>query len=282
MVRGVSVNPSRMKAFADYVVFKTDTMFDSHTHYSGENGSKITFDPSFQPHLHVRTYGEVVEVPLRLGRIPLPMQIERGLPAYHDYTPYDFKYLSDIEPEVKVGDRIYFHFNTINLGNLIKEEGTHPNKTFYFRVRYDNILAAVREIPKAEVDEALWDKDSDQTHYKVIIPIGSWTLIQPDWESYDDILVPTYSHLKDKFGKPILKPKEQWIQKKQAPGYRHLTGFVIHVGSPLQGDNCEVVPGQKVWYRKNHDWLNRIEGEDYFTIRQRHIIGRLAPEEKIE
>ena len=144
--------------------------------------------------------------------------------------------------------------NAVVSNSFIDVQGVHPNRVWYIRVRYDMVFLTVRE--------------------GKIIPIQGYTLIDPDWESWEDIAVPTYSHLKDAHGNPMLKPKEQWVVTKSAPGYKFLTGFVRHVGTPLRGDKCEVKVGQKIWYHRNADWMQNIEGKDYFTIRQNHIIGR--------
>lgn len=270
-----------MKTFQNYIVFKTPVMFDSHVEHKGVDGRRLEFDPSFNPWLHVRRYGEVVEVPERLGTVPLPIQIPQGTPQYHEYAPAQFKYLADIEPDVEVGDRIYFHYHTVNMRNLVKEEGEWPNRVYYFRVRYDQVICAVREITKLDVDEQLTETDPEKTIYKVIIPIGSYTLVQPDWESWDDILIPTYSHLKNKKGEKILKPKDQWIQTKKAPEYRFLRGTVRHIGPPLRGDTCECAVGDMIYYRRNADWMMEIEGENYFAIMQRHILGRMIEEKPL-
>lgn len=246
-------------AFQNYVVFKTDLLFEQHCKAKGINGRELVFDPGFEPQRHSRIYGEVISVPNFLSQFPM-MDESRGLPAYHDSAPVQFKHLSDVQMEVKVGDRIYFHYNTMKMGNIIQEEGLHPKKTFYMKVRYDSVICAVRK--------------SIITQETKIIPIGGYTLIDPDFESWEDILVPTYSEILDGLGQKQLKPKELWIQRKLAPEYKYLTGYVRHVGTPLQGDELEIEPGQKIWYRKNADWMVKIEDRDYFVVRQRHIIGK--------
>lgn len=234
-------------------------MFNSHASFKGVGGREITFDPGFQPWLHVRSYGEVESVPMHLGTFPIPVIDTQGTPQYHEFASQKYKLLSDIEPEIQIGDRIYFHYNTIQTRGILKEEGQHPNRTWWFQVRYDTVICSVRN--------------------GVIIPIGSWVLVEPDYETWDDILIETYSHLRDKDGRPLLKPKDQWIQKKVEPSYHYLKGFVRHVGTPLKGDKREVNPGDKIVYRKNADWKVQIEGKEYFAIRQRHIEGILTTTE---
>lgn len=249
-----------MQSFQDYIIIKTDKMFDDKVQYRGADGKQLVFDPGFQPWLHVRTYGEIVSVPVHLSAVPMPLQEPIGTPSYHEKSPIKFKHMRDIVPDAKVGDKAYFHFNTISMQNLVREEGKHPDRTLYFKVRYDQVICVVRD--------------------EQIIPIASYALVEPDMETMDDILIPVYSSLKDKDGKPIPMPKEKWIQSKVAPGFRDLKGTVKHVGPALKGDTCEVAVGDKILFRKNADWMVTIEGHKYFVIRQRHIMGRFIEDEK--
>lgn len=243
-----------MQALRNYIIFKTDVLFNEKTKFTGVGGKQITFRPDFNPTMHVRIYGEVVSVPKELSKIPISQE-HRGIPSYHEYSPFNYKYVSDIVKEVEVGDRIYFHFNTImNMNNVLDEKEEDGKKVYYIKVRYDQVICAVRG-----------DK---------VIMIGGYTLIDPDYETWEDILVTTYSKLKDRFGKPIPLPKDKWIQKKVEPGYKYLRGFVRNVGTPLKGDKCEIELSQCVYYRKNADWLVEVEGKKHFVIRQHHIIGR--------
>ncbi len=242
------------KGFQNFLIFKTNTIFNDKVSFKGIGGKELYIDPSFDPAKHVRIYGEVVSIPLRMSpTIPISQE-SRGLPSYHGQAPYHYKYLSDIEQEIQVGDRIYFHFNTIKQGNFVQVEGKHPDQTWYIKVRYDQVFCAVRD--------------------GKIIPIGGHTLIDPDWESWEDISIPTYSEIIGEDGKPMLKPKEQWLVSKSAPGYKFLKGFVRHVGSPIKGDRCEIKEGQRIWYKRNADFMVNIEGRDWFVIKQMHIIGR--------
>jgi hypothetical protein len=243
-----------MKSFNNFIIFKTDKLFEDHVQYKGVDGKDLFFENGFDPAKHARIYGEVVSLPIRLSHgIPISQQT-KGLPGYHEQTPYVYRYVSDVEQEVEIGDRIYFHFNTIKNHNIVKVEGTHPNRVWYIKVRYDNVYCAIRD-------------------GKIIMIAGN-TLVDPDFESWEDISVPTYSDLLGEDGKQMLKPKEQWLVTKSMPTYKYLAGFVRHIGSPLKGDKCECVPGQKILYHRNADFMIKVEGREYFMIKQRHIIGR--------
>lgn len=247
-----------MKSFQNFIIFKTDTLFDDKVKFKGIGGRELFVDPTFDPAVHVRIYGEVVNLPLRLSEsIPISQE-HRGIPSYHEQSPYKYKTVSDVEREVRIGDRIYFHFNTIKQHNFVRVDGVDPDRVWFIKVRYDQVICAVRD--------------------GQIIMIGGHCLIDPDFESWKDISIPSYSDLKDKDGNPILKPESQWLVTKSAPGYKYLTGFVRAVGSPLRGDVCEVKVGQKIWYHRNADWMVKIESKDYFVIKQRHLIGRWEEE----
>lgn len=243
-----------MKSFQNFLIFKTDLLFEDHVKYKGVGGRELSLDSSFDPARHCRIYGEVVSLPMRLSpNIPISQE-HKGTPSFHEQSPYRYKYLSDVEMEIKIGDRVYFHFNTIKPHNIVRVDGVHPDRIWFIKVRYEQVICAVRD--------------------GKIIMTGGHTLIDPDFESWKDISIPTYSDLKDKDGNYILKPESQWLVKKSAPGYAYLTGFVSAVGSPLKGDTCEVKVGQKIWYHRNADWMVKIEGREYFVIKQRHLIGR--------
>jgi len=242
-----------MNSYQNYIIFKTKRLFNDKVKFAGVDGKDLIIDPSFDPQRHVNIMGEVVSIPLHLTRRPI-LQEHRGTPAPTEGSPFEYRYVSDVKQEVMVGDMIAVHFNTIAMRNCVKEEGIHPDKTWYFKVSYEQVICAVRD--------------------GNIIPIASYVLVLPDYETWDDILHPTYTNLKDAEGKFIPKPKDQWIQTKVKPEYHFLTAHVKYVGSPLNKDICEIEPGQKIWYRRNADWINMIEGTEYFAVRQRHIIGK--------
>lgn len=252
-------------AFTNYIIFRTEKLFEDKVRLGGENGRELYIDPSYDPQRHTRCFGEVVSVPSQLTNAILHQE-HSGMPGYKESSPYSYKFINDIQMDVLPSDKIFFHFNTIpgalKSNGIVHEEGVFPNRTYYLKVRYDQVICAAR---------TTLTSDSVVTN---IIPIGGYTLIDPDFESWDDILVPTYSNIMDKAGKPQLRPKSQWLQKKVAPSYKYLTGFVRHVGSPLIGDETEIEVGQKIWYRQNADWQVKIEERDYFVVRQRHIIGK--------
>lgn len=270
-----------MQIADNYVIFKVDKLWEDMVKYQN---NQFYFDPMFDPSRHTRCFGEVVQLPLRLKKVPM-LQENVGIPRYYEQAPYFYKWVTDIEEEVQVGDKIYFHFNTIMKlkQNLIKEVKDPKNSAltteWWLKVRYDSIICAVRyeDVPQ-ETEPKAGEVPEKKT---VIIPIGSYTLVEPDMESWDDILLPIAQvgadgkALKDVAGQTLVKPKEQWLQKKVRPEAKPLRGWVRHVGSPLKGDKLEIKVGQMIYYKPNADWVNRIEGKEYYAIRQKHILGRI-------
>lgn len=218
---------------------------------------ELTLDPRFNPHEHVRRHGIVVETPLRLSTVPLPIQIPQGCPIYHEITPPMFKFVRDIEADILVGDRVWFDHMGFHKKNLILTEGEEPNRMYYFRIRYDQIFCAVRE--------------------GKIIPIGSYVLVEPEYEEWKDILKPVYSTIRGEDGKFIPLPESKWIQTKVAPDRKYLRGFVRHIGKPLKNDlEPTYKVGAHVIFHKNSDYTTVIEGLTCFPIAQRHILGELT------
>src|SRR5690349_20152373 len=178
-----------MRALRNYIIFKTDTLFNEKTKFKGVGGKEIVFRPDFNPTMHARIYGEVVSVPGELSKIPIS-QVSRGIPTYHDYSPFFYKYVSDIVNELAEGDRIYYHFNTVmNPYNILEEKQEDGKRMFYMKVRYDQVICSVRD--------------------GAIKMIGGYTLVEPDYETWEDIMVPTFTNFTNKLGEKIPKPKEQ-------------------------------------------------------------------------
>lgn len=268
---------SNLKSLKDYVLVEIKDRFRRETDSSGIDGKKIVRGidekDDYWTNQQVKTWGRVISVPKSLSRFPIA-QDSIGHPHYVSYHPFHFKYRWDIEMEVQLGDKIYFHHNTLyaeqGKKNLIGKDG---DKSIY-KVAYEGIQCAVREV--TEGPDKLQGKG-----YKEIIMIGSHCLIQPDMETWEEIMTPTFrtangKPLTDQDGNPILNSEDKWLLHKVEPEARYLQGYVVAVGSPLKGDICEIERGDKIWYHKNADWSVRIEGQWYYMIKQRHIIAKLV------
>lgn len=287
-----------MKVGKDHVIIKTRDHFVNKVKFGkgnlhvvdGHDLQKNTSMDGFNPAERMKYYAEVVSIPYRLSgkRIALTPRNPEGLPAYgprqapDDYHTYEgnekVKYtelvanlygiykpeyylLSDISQEVAVGDKIYFHYNVYkNRDNLIEirkaltPEGKMVDE-YYYKVRYDSIICAVRG-----------------GH---IIMIGGWILVEPDMEEWEDILRPTYYDPKLTGGIRKERPKEQWTQTKVSPEAKYMLGYVRHIGTPLKDDDFGIKAGDHIYYHRKADWVLKIEGKEYFVMRQHYVFAKI-------
>ena len=228
-----------MEAGFDHVLFTTDKQLeDTVTHKSLE----LFLDSSYDIERNTRTHGTVLALPRGLSD---NIVITGPLPPY--------TVMSDIAPEVQLGDKIYFHYNV-----LAQPEAhiamTSDNEPIY-PVRYDQIYCAVRQ----EHFRIVKDKCgmvTDQETITKINPIGGWTLVRP-------------------IEQPELILPSGIIARANPEKYFPRIGTVAQVGTPFKGHklNKPIQPGDTVLLRKNADFLINIEGTDYYVAQQRNILG---------
>ena len=146
----------------------------------------------------------------------------------------------EIEKDVEVGDIIYFHYlTTSDETNCI-----HGN---YYKVPYYWIFCAVRA--------------------GNIIPIGSWTLCEK-------IVEEEFSEIEVN-GVKIQATTSQsglvtGVSKKPSVKYAKLA----HIGKPLVGVNAlDATQNDVVILEKNSNFVNTIEGKEYYTVQQEYILG---------
>lgn len=300
-----------MKILREHIVVKVPSIFIDETKYKGVDGKNIIINVLFNPERHVRNYGIVVSVPDELYYYPL-FNEHIGRPAYSPHTDVNswWKTTADIELDIREGDKVYFHPNCLlpdQQGDTIynkmflctKKEIVDGKETvmYYFRIKYELVFAAVRYVPANNLTrEFEWSMEKELTPFtskglfvyhgdkfdhiyrKEIVMIGSYVLVEPDFETWEDISIPVPEVINGKKilnpdGSVRMKPKEQWLVKKKAPDEHYLKGWVRHVGSPLKGDQPFLSSGMYVYFQKYANTKIKIEGYDYFRIRQRHIIG---------
>jgi len=265
-----------MEPLKDYIIVAIDSQYNEDTNRIGLSGKNIIQIVDKQDdatrNSHLVSSGEVVAIPRYLSKSPI-LQKTLGSPNYASKVSWEWYYLRDIEQDVKVGDKAYFHFNVVGAGygkhNLL---GVDEKGRMLYKCRYDMVQCVVRKAIDVEGFQ------------EEIIMIGGYCLIKPDMETWDDILIPvpmidksTGKPLVDAYGKSILKPKDQWIQKKLEPEALFLQGHVVHSGPPFKGDFDELKAGDKIWYHKNADWELTIEGVNFYVIRQKHITMKESP-----
>jgi len=228
----------------------------------------------------------------------------------------EYKTTADIEQDVRVRDRVYVHFNSIVPENRIKNNDgrtiykvAYHNvlcvvRDYFFSINLDLIDSVKREGESYRecVDSFLDNPDQDRFKgYSVydckgvgkvgdnhgqfeihndhpfvkyinspsIIPIGGYVLVEPSYDGEVQDIGMGYDKAKVSASGLVIdlvsEPKQQ-------------EGIVRYVGTPLKGDEEIVKPGDKILYEKNADWLMKIEGKEYFVIRQRDLLAVIEDE----
>jgi co-chaperonin GroES (HSP10) len=210
------------------------------------SGLKLHLDTSFNPYQHATIKGKVAHVPRKLSNAPV------GMGEYKR---------SDITPEVQEGDTLYFHYNTVQQHNLIEIEGVR-----YYMLPYEQVFCVVRSVDdKAEShgDDAFWYNKVNK-----IIPIGSHVLVSP---TYPEGVV-----MEDVAGKQIAVRKVgSIIIEHDIKPYKD-RGNIAFIGTPLANQpKLDVKAGDMVMLSGYSDFKNKIEGEEYYVVKQMDILGTL-------
>lgn len=261
------------------VLVVLDAIHNASTGVLGLDGKELVSDTTFDQQRRAMTCGKVIQLPVAMGSMPIDFRAP-GFPGYgplrtpntgepDDAHPALYaidkisqaKLMSDIEPEVQIDDVIYFSWMaTHNARNMIAKSQSKDGGTKYiFRIPYDQIYCAVRD--------------------GKIIMIGSYVLIDPVFESWDEILRATYYPFMGRDGRPKKRPKKEWLQIKVAPEQKDRMGIVAAVGSPLRGDKCYLEAGMKILYKPRLKSMKEIEGKKCFILRQNQIHCEVTEDE---
>lgn len=201
-----------MRIIKDFVFIKIDKEFEDTIKHKS---LQLILNPTYNTFQHVRIFGEVTAIPEKLNP--------------------DWK----IEPEVKVRDRIYFHFHCICKENRIYLNGGH-----IYKIPYKQIYCSIR-------------KDIIAPYNKEIIMIGAHVFVKPEMQTEKEIVtgsgVITQTHT---------KPKT-------------LTGYIKHIGTPLIGERVIANQGDRIYYLPESDIKINIENEEYYRMKQKDIIAKL-------
>lgn len=237
-----------MNIIRDYVVVKVPSVFIDDTGVKGIDGKKLIFNVFHQPERHTRNWGTVVSVPQALSRFPVLQDPSSSLGAHSRHT-MRFKRMEDIDLGVRVGDKVYFHYNCLlpdshtQLYNFLwlysRKEMFRGEEVAmqYFRIKYDLLFAAVRyhkcfeTCPDFKWD---WEQDlkpctvpldpcadtdlrygerhvhGDDVYRKEVEMIGSYMFVEIDMETWEDISVPIPETLG---GKPLRDKNNQVVYK---------------------------------------------------------------------
>lgn len=240
-------NKIKMKAGVNQVIVRVKKTKNNEivTSIKDESGNPLVLlkDTDFEPEQNAVIHGEVVSIPSKLAAIEVTREYD-GYPLRAG--KYDYKTLkySDLPIEIRVGDKAYFHFHSLDDESfLLKEEGW-----LYFTIQYHQIFCAVR---------------SEQ-----IIPIAGYTLIEPYFgNDIEEFSVPEVG--------PGLLPMPKTVKGKRSASNlitelteapRFLEGIVAYVSQTIDFIGFNVNPGDRVIYSIDSDFENEIEGRKFYVM----------------
>ncbi len=238
---------------------------------------KKTDDITYNNLEHKRIYGTVLAVPSKLTFNPdnpvIIKQIDTSLPTPEPYVSHEhivkvgplspcrcegechcvmmleygcfpsrpeYKKINDIEMDVMVGDRVYFHYGSTEEENRL----TLSDGTKIYKLPYQMALCVVRG--------------------EEIIPIAGKVLVQP---LYDD----NVENLGD--GVMGIRSKSGLITQINAKA-KTLEGIVKHFGKPLKGEEIDFEVGDHVIFKKHSDWKITVENTEYYCVNYWDIEGK--------
>lgn len=183
---------------------------------------EVHIDPLFNPTHYARIYGRVVAVPN--GK------------CYNEEG-------HEIEKEVQVGDKIYFHY-------LVTNDENNCIYGNYYKVPYYWIFCRV--------------VDND------ILPVGGWSLCSEIVLEEDEFKTIEVDGRKIN---GIMSSSGLVTSLYKTPSVKYAK--LEYIGKPLKNfDELGVSSGDKIVIAKNSNFKNKIEGIDYFTVRQSDIMGK--------
>jgi co-chaperonin GroES (HSP10) len=182
----------------------------------------IFIDPLFKPTHNARIYGLVKAIP-------------KGKCYNEDGI--------EIEADVKVGDKVYFHY----LATFDENACLYGN---YYRIPYCWVFCVVRGTD--------------------IIPIGGWTFCEKMVEGEEE-----FSQVEVGGVKISAVTNSSGLVTSIGKNESTKVAIMRHIGKPLKNINSiEVNSGEKVLIEKSLNFENTIEGKSYYTIRQGDILGK--------
>jgi co-chaperonin GroES (HSP10) len=142
--------------------------------------------------------------------------------------------------KIEIGDVVYFHFNSISEDSRVQ---LHPNDQPLYLIHLDNIFCIVRN------GKILMYKDR----------VFCLPVFDEDIETLDN-------------GMKVKKTKSGIITQINV-GHNMKEATLSHIGAPLPGEpNLNLDPGTKVFYEKDADFENVIEGTTYFCMIQEDLL----------
>jgi co-chaperonin GroES (HSP10) len=268
-----------MKFIYDHVVVKFDRMFNYETEIHGENGKMVMLAIAERPEMYVNNEGTVIGVPDKLSSDKVFAFNKMGPPLYYKSSPQEVVWLDEVPMDIEVGDKVYCHHNAVmnamkdSEDVILKEEFNQETKetVVWLKVLVTDIFCSERN--------------------GELFPNATWVLVEPDMETWEDILVPIpeidpltgrqkivitkklINGIMKTIQEPKWIPKDKWIQTKQAPEAKLLKGFIHAVGDPLKGDERDLKKGDHIIFRNLADFEVEIGDKKYYLMKQRNIRG---------
>jgi co-chaperonin GroES (HSP10) len=227
--------------------------------YQFGSGVKLYINTSYKPEQHQRIYGTCVAVPEMLTKGD---QVK--------YEPGDFRFADSVEPEVKLGDRVYFSYVAVHKGSIVEYEGKS-----YCNIPYSAILCVVRteQYPEYGTTENGDRIPLGMNTSTQIIPIGGWILCEEYWGKDA-----AYTEVEGRkvFGQVSSSGLITSIINK--PSQKE--AIVRIIGTPLKEDVMEVSVGDIVTFPNKFGFKNNIEGTDYLFLKYWDIQAIVGSEQK--
>lgn len=183
-----------------------------------QGGQVIWLDTSFKPMHHVSICGTVEALPRTLS----PNHYAHGKSTM----------------DLQVGDKVYFHYLTVDPNNLVEVDGKE-----YYQVDYFNIFCYIRD---GEMQMA-----------------NDWCFVEP----VEDVQGTHYE------GTSIIIPEKYRKKKNYKIGKLKKIGK-----PPKDEDPLDVSPEDYIIYGKDADFENEIEGVVYYTMMQRYLYAVIQEE----
>lgn len=252
-----------MVAIGDNVFFTVDKEFEDELVLS--NGFVLFKDTTYNPGQHKRLFGTVVASPTSLSGNVILQEIDPGWPRPECYVSgetvgemlqFGIKYCSSayqpthirnnsLECELEKGDKIYFPYSATDKSNKIKKSNlTYEGKDVY-------------TIPY----HLVWCKVNGET----IIPIANHTLVSP---------LEDESYIFDEALNTKVQKNEKIVTGMCYNTKKQLEGIVAFTSTPLKGEVNHFTTGDHIVFLPERDWLNKIEGKEYYIIKSQDIIAK--------
>lgn len=183
--------------------------------------------------------------------------ISPGLPE-----PRAFIHSDTIAHKYKMGDRLWSRkdymcttwngYDTISLEDYCERVDIRPGDMLYFdesvseRENYLGKDAEGRLLFRCRADKIICVVRDGQIYMQ-----GSWVLIEPVMETWEEITTP------------------MGIIKKPKPEAKYLLATVMHIEA-----NPDIQAGDRIFYLPDSNWGVTVEGKEYFGIREEEILAR--------